>query len=305
MLKHLNNIEKLLCHTVEEVSSEKLIDILYGKINQLIESQIIQRDIENLISYFKFVLSAAVIPKELTLDVKLVRYFVSRTYAGFDRESKEQRVRKIFYYLKNNIGEGAEINKRTLATLKKVLGQEAKPSFEKLKERVLVGTILKWLQGPLKEQLSAKLNDYVIFLATSFGQYETERILNVEKITHKLSEKDRSALVSAYAAFEIAVLEAVKAIRDARPALSESSSAQEQFRVVFDSIDNLVKKSEAGELQDMAAFKDKLIVSTTLIYLQDDLVKKDEEVKKLIQLFVALYYQFRDKRVKPKTEPKS
>ena len=53
--------------------------------------------------------------------------------------------------------------------------------------------------------------------------------------------------------------------------------------------------TKKGELDSVEAFKDKIIVSTALIYIQDEFVKKDTELKKLTQLFVSLYYQFRDK----------
>lgn len=285
---HLKNIEQLLCYTLGEISPPELINILYERLNRLIESQVQQRDIENFISYLKFVLSAPVIPKKLTLDVKLVQHFVNRTYAGFDTETKEFRVKKIYEYLKDKIGERVEINNKNLEQIEQTLHQETKPSFEKLKERVLIATMLKWLQGPLKDQLSMALRDYIIFLATSFGQYETQRILNIEKETYEVSKKDLTTIVEGYDTFELALMEAIQAIRSAGSTVTKDHSVREQFQVVFDSLDNLIKRSQEGKLEDMLAFKDKLIVSVVLIYLQDEFVEKDTEIKSLVQLFVAL-----------------
>ena len=304
MVGHLENIEKLFLYTLEQITPDKLIQLLYEKISRLVENQIIERDIENFISYFRFVLSSPVIPKTLTANTNLIKYFVSRTYSGFDSETIEIRVKKIFEYLKDLIGEGTEINNKNLEFLQKTLSKRTVPTFEKLRERVLIATMLKWLQGPLKDRLSKELNDYVIFLATTFGQYETQRILNVEKEHHTLSKKDLVMIVNNYSPFEISLMEAIKEVRNARSNITKGSTPREQFRVVFDSLDNLVKKNQEGKLDDISAFKDKLIVSTTLIYLQDESVEKDFEVKTLNQLFVTLYYQFSDQRYMPETLPK-
>jgi hypothetical protein len=305
MIGHLENIEKILCYTLEQIKPETLIQTLYEKTNSMIEKHVTHRDIENFASYFKFVLSSAVVPKQPVLDERVVAFFVNRTYAGFDEESKQLRIKKIFEYAQERCGAGAEINSRTIKRLEKALAEDLRPTFEKVRERILVATMLKWLQGPLQAKLSSEVNDYVTFIATSFGQYEGKRILNVEKITHHLSKLDRAAIVDAYADLEIAVMEAISDIRRAREKLPKASSGRDTFRVIFDSLDNLVKGSSEKDPNDISVFKDKLLVSTALIYLQDELVEKDVEVKNLIQLFVALYYQFRDKRHPAESAPKN
>lgn len=305
MVGHLENIETLFNYALEVILPEKLIDLLYERIGRLVESQITQRDVENFVSYFKFVFSSPMIPKELMLDVKLVQYFVNRTYAGFDTETVDLRIGKIYEYIKGKIGEGTEINKKSLEILEKALNKEGRPTFDKLRERVLIATILKWLQGPLKSQVSKELDDYIVFLATTFGQYETQRVLNVEKELHELSKKDLNVILNNYPGFEVSLMEAAKAVRSARASVRKGSTPREQFRVVFDSLDNLIKKQQQGKMEDISAFKDKLIVSTALIYLQDESVDKDFEVKTLIQLFVTLYYQFRDQRYPAQNVPRS
>ena len=296
MIGHLENIEKILGYTLEQIRPETLINTLYEKSNRLIETHTTHRDVENFASYFRFLLSSPVVPKQPVLDDKLIRYFVNRTYAGFDEETKRMRVKKIGDYLEEKLGLGTEINERGLSRLEKSLKEDSRATFEKVGERILIATMLKWLQGPLQQHLTKELIDYVIFIATSFGQYEAKRVLNVERIAHRVAKLDAAAIADAYADFEIAVMEAIDDIRKARGKLTKGSSGRDTFRVVFESLDNLVKRSGEKNPNDISLFKDKLLVSTTLIYLQDELVEKDVEVKNLIQLFVALYYQFRDKR---------
>lgn len=296
MIGHLENIEKILGYTLEQIKPETLVNILYEKSNHLVEAHATHRDVENFISYFKFLLSSPVVPKQPVIDDKLMRYFVNRTYAGFDEETKRQRVKKIGDYLREKLGAGTEIHDRSLGRLEKILKEDSRATFEKVRDRILIATMLKWLQGPLQQHLTKELIDYVVFIATSFGQYEAKRVLNVEKIAHRVAKLDAAAIADAYADFEIAVMEAIDDIRKARSKLTKGGSGRDTFRVVFDSLDHLIKCGGKKDPNDISLFKDKLLVSTTLIYLQDELVEKDVEVKNLIQLFVALYYQFRDKR---------
>jgi hypothetical protein len=68
---------------------------------------------------------------------------------------------------------------------------------------------------------------------------------------------------------------------------------------VFKSLDNLIVSIQSETKDELTIFRDKMIVSISLIYLQDSFVRKEPEVENLINLFLSLYYQFRDKRLKP------
>ena len=103
-------------------------------------------------------------------------------------------------------------------------------------------------------------------------------------------------LDSEYRVFEIAIIEALQTVRDVRAANPDLSRYEEQFQIVLSSLENLGKLEEAGKLGSFDSFMDRLIVSTALIYIQDDFVEKDAELKKLIQLFVSMYFKYRDKR---------
>lgn len=295
MATHLENLEKILVFILRETSAKKMIDILYEKIKFTVEEHIILRDIENFIAYFKFLLSVTNIPQELKFELKLIQAFIDRTYVGFSDQIQKFRARKLYTYLKKRLHGGAKITDKDLELLEKTLKQARKPSLEKLMEHIRVAMILKWLQGPLKDQLSMGMKDYVIFLATAYGQYEQDRVFNIEWQPYNVSKKDMSLIIRDYTIFEISIIEAMQAIRKARASNPNPNKYREQFRIVLVSLDNLVKMTKKGELDSVEAFKDKIIVSTALIYIQDEFVKKDPELKKLTQLFVSLYYQFRDK----------
>jgi len=299
MKKHVDNIEALINHTLKEVESQRVVEILNERITNLAEIQVLKRDIDNFVSYFIYVLSGPVLPKKLVLDVKLVHHFILRTYAGFDRESQELQVRKLFSYIKNAIGENAEINGKNLGILRNSLKDE-EFTFEKLRERIVIGLLLKWLQGPVKKELSEELNDYIVFLATTFGQFESNRIINFEVEDYRIGKKDLATLSIEYVFFETALLDALAIIQNVKSQTPKTASVHDQFRFVFDSLDNLVQSAQSGKKDELTSFRDKLIVSISLIYLQDGFVCKDPEVENLINLFVSLYYQFRDKRYQPR-----
>jgi len=120
-------------------------------------------------------------------------------------------------------------------------------------------------------------------------------VYNVDWQPYDISDEDMAVLNSEYAVFELSLMEAIKFIREARARKPRSNNYKDQFRIVLISLDNLVRLAKKGELDSPHAFRDKIIVATTLIYIQDEFVEKDPELKKLIQLFVSLYYQFRDK----------
>jgi hypothetical protein len=298
LTSHVNNIEALIQHALKNVESQRVVEILNERITSLAETQILKRDIDNFVSYFIYVLSGPVLPKKLTLDVKLVRHFIKRTYAGFDKESQELQTRKIYNHIKKTIGENVEINGKNLGALRNSLKEE-EFTFEKLKERIIIGLLLKWLQGPLKEKLSESLNDYIVFLATTFGQFVSDRIINFEVEDYRMGQKDLAILTLEYTFFETALLDALMIIRKFQSKLSKNASVRDQFRFVFKSLDNLIVSIQSETKDELTIFRDKMIVSISLIYLQDSFVRKEPEVENLINLFLSLYYQFRDKRLKP------
>jgi hypothetical protein len=292
---HLENLETILTYIVEKTSADKMVDILYERIKFMVEEHITQRDLENFVAYFKFLLGTAHIPKKLIFEPKLVQAFIHRTYAECTDQTQTERGKILYEYLKTKIDKGTEMNTVNLKQLAKGFKQTRIPSLEKLMDRMRIAMILKWLQGPLQDKLSGGLKDYIAYLATIYGQYKTNRVFNVEWQVYDVSKKDLVVLRDEYEIFDKALKDAARLIRVARVKRVTSEEYQEQFRVVFDSLDNLVKMKERGEFAPGDLFKDKIIVSTTLIYIQDEYVKKDAELKKFAQLLVSLYYQFRDK----------
>ncbi len=295
MARHIENLESLLTFIVEETPSLRIVNILYDRIKFTIERQIAMRDAENFLAYFKFLLSSSHIPKKLKFEPKLVQAFINRTYAELDSTIQEYRAKKLYEYLEYKLNIGTEIGADDLKLLEIILKQERKPTLDKLKERVRMALLLKWLQGPLKDKLSKGLQDYIIFLATLYGQFQADGVFDVDWQPHDISEKDILMIEHEYEVFKTAVMKAIEDIKNARSKGSRATKGQEQFRVVFDSVTNLIKIQEKGELDSIEAFKDKLLVSTALIYIQDEFVKKDAELEKFVQLLVSLYHQFRDK----------
>ncbi len=293
-MKHIENLEQILTFILEETTSLRIIDILYERIKFMVEKYITLRDVENFMAYFEFILSTSRIPKKLKFEPKLMEAFVNRSYADLDGATQRFRAKKLFEYLEMKIGLGAEISKEDFRLLEIIVKQERTPTLDKLKERARIATILKWLQGPLKEQLSEGLQDYIIFLATAYGQFQTHRIFDVEWQPYEVCEEDTQTIEREYKVFKNALKTAIKKIQSNRAKKSHSVKGQEQFRVVLDSLNNLVTLREEGRLESIDAFQDKLIVSNALIYIQDEFVKKEPELEKFIQLLVSLYYQFRD-----------
>jgi hypothetical protein len=293
---HLENLEKILTFIVQETSANTMIIMLSRKINLMVERYIILRDIENFIAYFKVLLSSSRVPKKLLFERALIEAFIERSYGSLMSPTQEYRIDRLYVYMNEKLGEGTEITNEKLELLEESLRILRNPSLEKIMEHTRIATILKWLQGPLKEQLSEALKDYIVFLATVYGQYKRNLVFNVEWEPFSIAQKDMTVLTREYRIFEIALLEALQAVRDAQTGNSAPDTYEKQFQIVFTSLDNLVKMAEAGTLDSFDSFKHKIIISTALIYIQDDFVEKDAELKKLIQLFVSLYYQFRDQR---------
>ena len=305
MIPFLEHLEEIFKFVLKETTPENMIDILHEKIRDMTESYVILRDTENFIAYFKCILSIPRIPKKMEFRRDLIRAFINRTYTGLTNSVLDYRVERLYEYVENEIGEGAEITEEILNKMAEELNKMRKSTLERVMERIRVATILKWLQGPLNDRLSHELQDRIIFHATVYSQYRKNLLINVEWEPYQISAEDMNILVSEYRIFEIAIIEALQTVRDARAANPDLSRYEEQFQIVLSSLDNLVKLEEVGKLDSFDSFKDRLIVSTALIYIQDDFVQKDAELKKLIQLFVSLYFKYRDKRYKSEVNVKS
>jgi len=294
-VEFLADLEKIFEFLLRETAPENMISIVYEETKDLTESFVLQRDIENFIAYFKVILSAPRIPRKMKFDSNLVRAFINRTYTGLADSALAYRADRLYECLETNIAEEADITNECLDSLTLELEVMKTPTLNKIMTRSRVATILKWLQGHLKERLSLELQDNVIFLATVYGQHKKNLAINVDWQPYEVMPEDTDILVSEYRILEIAIIEALETIRHARRANPDLSRYEEQFQIVLTSLDNLGKLEEAGNLDSFDSLKDRLIISTALIYIQDEFVQKDAELKQLIQLFVSLYFKYRDK----------
>ena len=291
----LEHLEKIFEFVLKETAAKDMVNILYNKTRKMTETHIMERDIENFIAYFRLMLSTTRVPKKLKFESKLIRAFVDRTYTGCTDKAQAFRANQLYEYLKNKIDEGTEIQNAHLERLEAALRAEKKPSLENIMEHVHIAMLFKWLQGPIKESLSKELQDQIIALGTMYGQCQRHLVLDVEWEPIKVSERDSGTITKEYKSFENAIQDSLKTVKDARAKKIDSGKYEEQFRLIISSLDNLVKMSEKGILNSIQSFKDKVIVSTALIYIQDEFVRKDPQLKKIIQLLISLYYQFRDK----------
>lgn len=291
----LIHLEKIFEYILKQSTAEGMIDTLYDKIRKMTESNIMQRDIDNFIAYFNLMLSTARLPKKLKFEPKLIRAFVDRTYTEFTKSAQEFRANRLYDYLKNMIDEGTEIEKTHLERLEATLMNERKPSLDNIMEHVQIAMLLKWLQGPVRSKLSKELQDYVTLLGTTYGKSQRHLVPDIEWRKFGVSKEDLDVIKKEYRSFDGAIDDSLKAVRDARSKKINEGKYEEQFRLVISSLDNLVKMSEKGVLNSVQSFKDKVIVSAALIYIQDEFVRKDPQLKRIIQLFISLYYQFRDR----------
>jgi len=291
----LKDLERIFEFLLGETRSESMINVVYDEIREMTEASMTQRDLENFAAYFKVILSAPKLPKKIKFNRGLVQAFIKRTYTGMHESALVERTDRLYEYLEKDILENAEVTGGWLERITSRFYEQRKPSLEKIMRRARVATILKWLQGPLRERLSLDLQDNILFLAAVYGQQKKNLAVNVEWQEPKVAKEDIEVLDSEYRVLEIAMIEAIEAIRAARKSLTASCTYQDQFQLVLTSFDNLVMFEEGGILDSFNSFKDKLIISITLIYLQDEYVKKDAELKKLTQLFVSMYLKFRDK----------
>jgi hypothetical protein len=291
----LAHLEKIFEYVLHRSAPDDMIDTLYDKIRTMTEKNIIQRDIDNFIAYFKIMLSTARLPKKLTFQERLIRAFVDRTYAEFTKSAQEFRAKQLYGYLKDKIDEGTEIEIAHLERLEAALASDRKPSLDNIMEHVQIAMLLKWLQGPVRDKLSKALQDYIVLLGTIYGQSQRHLVPNIEWRKFGVGKEDMDVLKKEYKSFDNAIKDSIKAVKDARSKKLDPGKYEDQFRLIIASLDNLLKMTEKGILNSVQSFKDKVIVSAALIYIQDEFVRKDPQLKRIIQLFISLYYQFRDR----------
>jgi soluble cytochrome b562 len=295
----MKNLERIFKYTLKETSADKMIDILHEKTKCLIDQHITQRDVENFVAYLKFLSGSTRGQKVIKLERKLVQDFVDRIYSECDHKTRYYRTKDLYSYFENKLGKNVALDYEELTVIYNKLREDREPSMEKIMKRVCVAIILKWLQGSLQATLSEELKKYVAFLATVYGLYGTDRVFNVEWPQYEISPSDLAAINSKYKDFETAVTDAIKRVRKAILKKPVSKKYKDQFEIILMSIDNLIKLSRSGRLDSVQAFVDKIIIAATLIYMQDEFVKRDPELQKFINLLVSFYYQFRDKRYIP------
>lgn len=292
----LEDLQKIFEYLLRETYPEKMIDTVYTEIRELTEAYVLLRDIENFIAYFRVILSAPRIPRKITFERDLIGAFINRTYTGLPDRVLEERAQRLHDALLKNMDEGMDVTEKCLDDLALELEIMKTPSLDKIMARTRTAMILKWLQGPLRERLSAEIQDHIIFLATIYGQYHKNLAINVDWEPHQVTQADLDVLISEYRVLEIAIIEALATIKHARQTLPEAARYDEQFQIVLASLDNLHQMEVNGSLDSFESLKDRLIISSALIYVQDEYVVKDAELKQLIQLFVSLYFKYRDTR---------
>ena len=291
-LEHLRQIFEFI---LKETDPQSITSTLYDKIKHMTETHIMQRDIENFVAYFRLVLSTARLPKKLQFERKLIRAFIDRTYTEFNESAQEFRANRLYDKLKDKLDEGTEIRVEHLARLEVRLKEEERPTLQNIMEHAQIAMLLKWLQGPIRKKLSEELQYYITTLGSSYGKSQRQLVPDTEWKPFDLSKEDKGTIKKEYKSFESALKHSLNAVKEARLKKTGAGKYQEQLRVIISSLDNLVKMSEKGTLNSVHSFKDKVIVSTALIYIQDEFVRKDPQLRRIIQLLISLYYQFRDK----------
>lgn len=296
---HLKNLGRILKYTLKETSAEKIINTLYEKTKFIIEQHITQRDIENFVAYLKYISYSAQDQKAIKIEPELIQDFINRVYSECDNKTRYFRLKSLSDYFEKKLGKNVVLDYTELSVIFGRLQEEKRSSIEKVEMRVCIALIFKWLQGILNIRLSEDLNRYIGFLATIYGLYGTDRVFNVDWQPYNISPNDAALIDSEYKFFETALTDAIKGVNKAALNASVSKNYKEQLQIVISSIDRLIKLSEERQLDSVEAFTNKVIISTTLIYLQDEFVEKDADLNKFIKLFVSFYYQFRDKRYIP------
>lgn len=292
---HLENLERIFTFILRDTRALRLVNILADRVSFFVEKHITLRDAENFMAYYEYLMSTSEERKPLKFEPKLIKSFINRTYADLEKATQEFRAKKLYEYLENKLGVG-EIGEEDMQLMRVIVQQERMPTIDKLKERIRTAMILKWLQGPIKERLGKGLQDYIVFLATVHGQYQTGGVFDVDWQPYDVPEEDTNIIEKEFEVFKLALINVIKRIKAARGKEVGSDEGHMQFRFILDSIDHLIEHQEKGSLDSVEAFTDKLVVSSFLIYVQDEFVKKDEDLQKFIQLAVSLYYQFRDEQ---------
>jgi hypothetical protein len=292
---HLENLERIFTFILRDTRALRLVDILADRVSFFVEKHITLRDAENFMAYYEYLMSTSKERKPLKFEPKLIQSFINRTYADLETATQEFRAKKLYEYLENKLGVG-EIGEEDMQLMKVIVHQERMPTLDKLQERIRTAMILKWLQGPVKDRLGKGLQDYIVFLATVYGQYQTGGVFDVDWQPYDVPEADTNVIEKEFEVFKLALINVIKRIKAARGKDGSADEGNEQFIFILDSIDHLIEHQEKKSLNSVEAFTDKLVVSSFLIYVQDEFVKKDEDLQKFIQLAVSLYYQFRDEQ---------
>ena len=296
---HLKNLERILKYTLKETSGEKIIDTLYEKTKSTIEQHITKRDVENFVAYLRLLSEYPQGQKCFKLGRKQVQDYVDRIYSECDHKTRYLRTNNLYDYLENMLGRNIVLDKTEVTVIYRKLSGDKRSSIEKIMCRVCIAMILKWLQGSMQDKLSEGLHSHIIFLASTYGMYGTNRVFNVDWQPYSISGNDAALIESEYPVFETAIANAIKNIKKASIKKEYSNKREIQFQFVLSSIDHLITMSKKGLLESGEAFIDKIIIAASLIYLQDEFVEKNSELRSLINLIVSFYYQFRDKRYIP------
>ena len=300
---HLDNLENILQYILEETPADKMINILYERLTHMCERQLVLEDTENFIAYSRYFISIIDKSAEYKFKPKILEEFIERTYVGFGNQ--QLRLQLLQISLKEFFEKHILINNQTLQALEDKVESEKAPTLYRIMERARIAVILKWMQGPLQNRLSAQFRDYVLFLATAYGQYKAQRISAIDWQKPHIPDEDLKLIIQEYAIFERALREAIQTIRENKNWESLDSKYPPPYHLIFESLENLIKSTKEETENPMELFKDKIIVATALIYFQDDFVKKDTKLQHIISLFVSLYYQFRDQRDIKVTTPGS
>jgi hypothetical protein len=296
---HLKNLERILKYTLKETSGEKIIDTLYEKTKFTIEQHITKRDVENFVAYLQLLSEYPQGQKCFKLGRKQVQNYVNRIYSECDHKTRYLRANNLYNYFENMLGRNIVLDNTEVTVIYKKLSGDKRSSIEKIMCRVCIAMILKWLQGFLQDKLSEGLHNHIVFLASIYGMYGTNRVFNVDWQPYSISGNDAALIESEYPVFETAITDAIKNIKKASIKKEYSSKREVQFQFVLSSIDRLITMSKKGLLGSGKAFMDKITIAASLIYLQDEFVEKNSELRSFINLIVSFYYQFRDKRYIP------
>jgi hypothetical protein len=298
----LANMIRVLEFVVKETPSREILRILAERIRHMFESSVVERDIDNFIAYFRVLISAQRSSKQLEFNRKLVRAFIERTDTSLGNSLAGFRTERLHTYLSAKIKDGAQITEGHLKRIHEEFEIMKMPSLEKVMENMRVAMILKWVQGQVMKQFSDALQDYIVVFATVYGECRKHVMAKVEWPTLRLTRRDKDFLHTESRKFKSALSDALDAFKDAQAKNPDPNNYEEQFQIVFNSLDRLAEMEAAHTLDTFDSFKYRIIVSSSLIYIQDDYVIKDDKLRQLIQLFVSMYIKYRDKRHAPASQ---